>query len=251
MDTRTLTMAAAFALTLAPLTATEAQEPAASLEGIVLDASTMSALPGVLIAAETGQKAKTDEDGHYELWDVPPGSHRVAVVTPTCGVSFVDITFRAGETQRAGFQVPSGETMVGVSETRSGGSGGRFLTAAEIEEMRPASVFDLLRRIEPGMVSGPGGQPGRSSTLRGRVTTPSGPTVPVVVLDGVVLGTLAPEVINDIKPGNLASIEVLRGAAAGWEFGTGGSGGVIKLSTKRGMGAGEMRRDPERCPIPW
>ncbi len=122
--------------------------------------------------------------------------------------------------------------------------------AEEIAAMKVQRLSDVLRRKAPGMVGGVGGQPGDGTRLRGRTrTAASGSSQPVVVLDGVVLGSASIRDIDDIAPADVAFIEIRRGAAGGWSYGTGGAGGVIKIQTKRGQGL--LRTDPEFCEPPW
>ncbi len=107
----------------------------------------------------------------------------------------------------------------------------------------------VLRRVVPSMVGGRSGRPGSETKLRGRTRSASGGSnAPVVVLDGVVLGTSSIRDIDDIQVGDVALIEILRGASGGWSYGTGGAGGVIKIWTKRGQGL--RLQDPESCELP-
>jgi len=73
---------------------------------------------------------------------------------------------------------------------------------------------------------------------------------PAVVLDGANLGTSGIQSLQDIRPSDVAWIEVFRGAVGGWEVGTGGSGGLIRIQTKRGRAMEPPSLDPELCDIP-
>ncbi|GMV06554.1 MAG: hypothetical protein AMXMBFR53_28300 [Gemmatimonadota bacterium] len=53
-----------------------------------------------------------------------------------------------------------------------------------------------------------------------------------------------------IRPSGVAWIEVFRGAVGGWEVGAGGSGGLIRIQTKRGRPMEPPSLDPELCDIP-
>ena len=69
----------------------------------------------------------------------------------------------------------------------------------------------------------------------------------MVIFDGVQVGD-GERALQDFKPVDVYSMEILRGASRGWEYGTGGAGGVIKIVTKTGdLGYGVEH--PDRCDI--
>ena len=80
-----------------------------------------------------------------------------------------------------------------------------------------------------------------------RTRTVQGVSPPVVVFDGVVMGD-AWGALRDLKPEDVYSLEVLRGASRGWVYGTGGSGGVIRVETRAGE-TGYGVAHPDRCDI--
>jgi TonB-dependent SusC/RagA subfamily outer membrane receptor len=98
------------------------------------------------------------------------------------------------------------------------------------------------------------GTPGGDLQLRLRgVTSILGSVAPLYVLDGTILsdasvpiGTatitggddFVPSRIADLNPNDIASIEILKGAAATTLYGSKGSNGVVVIKTKRG------RRNP-------
>lgn len=70
--------------------------------------------------------------------------------------------------------------------------------------------------------------PGGSSNIQIRGTNSiSGGTTPIVVADGVVIGS-----INDVNPNDIASVEILKDAAAQAIYGARAANGVILLTTK-------------------
>lgn len=56
--------------------------PVVNLEGIVRNRTTKAPLPGVTIEVEGAGKVATDAQGHFELFDVAVGKHRVTVSGP-------------------------------------------------------------------------------------------------------------------------------------------------------------------------
>lgn len=92
-------------------------------------------------------------------------------------------------------------------------------------------VGEMLRGKAAGVFvttndAGPGGS--SNILIRGRSSI-SGGTNPIVIADGVRIGS-----INDINPNDIESIEILKDAAAQAIYGARASNGVILITTKRG-----------------
>lgn len=218
------------------------------IEGLTVDAQSGLPFPNVQLRFDTGERITSDAQGQYTLADVPPGHHRVAIVTGRCNVSFGEVDLAPGEIKRVAFAVPS--EMVGqdpsVAELKKR-SDGDFYSGAELEEMNPRNLLEALRRLAPDMVGPVGGQPGAGASLRGRTRTAQGPNPPVVVFDGVQVGD-GMRALRDFKAQDVTSMEILKGASRGWEYGTGGAGGVIKIVTRAGE-PGHGIAHPDRCQI--
>lgn len=88
----------------------------------------------------------------------------------------------------------------------------------------------LAGKVAGLTVSKQGGSPTGGSTIRLRgLTTFGANTEPLIVIDGVIGGSL-----NNVDPNDIASIDVLKDASAGAIYGTRGSSGVIIITTKSG-----------------
>jgi hypothetical protein len=247
---RILTAAAGIALVAGP---TAAQEPEKTplptvVEGLTLDALSGLPFPNVQLRFDTGERITSDEQGRYMIDGIQPGYHRVALVTGRCNVTFADLELAPGEIKRIAFQVPS--EMVGVRpghEELRKRSEGEYYSSDELEEMSARNLLDVLRRVAPDMVGPQSGLPGASPTLVGRTRTARGVAEPIVVFDGIQVGD-GVRALRDFKPADVYSMEILRGAGRGWEYGTGGAGGVIKIVTQSGdLGYGVEH--PDRCDI--
>ncbi len=71
---------------------------------------------------------------------------------------------------------------------------------------------------------------------------------PVVVVDGV-RASDGSRMIHSIDPSDVALLELLPGAVAGWEYGSDGAAGVIRVTTLNGRSVvGEP--DTEGCRVP-
>lgn len=217
------------------------------VEGYVLSTETGRPVPNVQLRFDSGHRVTSDADGRYVITGVPAGLHRVALVTSYCQVTFADLELVSGEIKRVEFQVPPDERSGPSQDDVKRNSSGSYYTRADLQEMRVSDLIEVLRRVAPDMVGGRGGQPGARVALVGRTRTAVGAVSPVVVFDGVVVADPV-AALRDANPVDIYSLEILRGATGGWAYGTGGSGGVIRVETKGGMEAFGVS-DPDRCEI--
>lgn len=223
---------------------------AATLEGVVVSTITGTRVSGVLVAVEGGPRTLTDGDGTYRLEGVPPGEHRVAVVAPGCQIATATVALSALETRAVAFEIAY-DPEAGERAARRRRPGGKVVTGRDIEAMHASTLLDVLARVAPGMLGSTPPQPGMDPEARSRSPVGlRGDVAPAVVLDGANLGPSGIQVLQDIRPSDVAWIEVFRGAVGGWEVGTGGSGGLIRIQTKRGRPMEPPSLDPELCDIP-
>jgi hypothetical protein len=227
------------------------QETEFTVRGMVIDTVRGDPVPGVLLRLDVGPKVISDRSGGYEFRDLPDGSYEVAVVTPDCQVSFGSFESRAASRVFLVFQVPPTESTNPLPPSVPL-PGSKVLNAAEIEDFHVTTLADLLQRVSPGLIRSTPGQPGQQSRIRSRgVASVQGPLSPILVLDGVNLGPMESEDMLDmVKPPEIAFLEIYRGASGGWSYGTGASGGVIRITRKKGGESPPPDLDPERCPIP-
>lgn len=222
----------------------------AALEGFVIASTGGARIPGVLVVVDTGERAKTDADGAYALKDLSSGTHRLALVAPGCQITFASVEVRPGEHRTLGFEIVF-DPAAAEGARRKRSPSGKVMTAREIEALHVQTLTDVLARMAPGFVGASPPQPGQEARVRSRRSVSARADVaPAVIVDGVHLGTLETEQLSGIHPSDVAWIEVLRGASGGWEVGTGGSGGLVRIQTKRGRRMDMPYVEPERCEIP-
>ena len=89
----------------------------------------------------------------------------------------------------------------------------------------------MLEGKVPGVQITTDGQPGADPMVRIRGIGSFGSTAPLYVVDGVPVGTT----IRDFSPNDIASIQVLKDAAAGAIYGSRAANGVIIITTKNGQ----------------
>jgi TonB-linked SusC/RagA family outer membrane protein len=101
----------------------------------------------------------------------------------------------------------------------------------ELAEAPVANISNALAgRVSGVMMNANGGRPGADNPdiyIRGIATT--GNANPLIVVDGVIRNN-----INEVDPTTIASVTVLKDAAAVAPYGLGGANGVILITTKRG-----------------
>ena len=222
----------------------------ATLEGFVLSSSTGRRLPGVLVAVEAGPRTLSDADGAYRLVGIEPGERRIALVAPGCQITIANVGLWPGGAKSLAFEADFDPT-VAERLTQRRRSAGKVVTATEIEAMRVPRFLDVIARVAPGMVRMMPTQPGAAPVAGNRAPVGFSESVPpAVILDGVLQGASGFQVLQDINPADVAWLEVFSGASGGWVVGTGGSGGLIRIQTKRGRQMDAPLLDPERCEIP-
>lgn len=220
-----------------------------ALTGVVRASGDGSPVAGVLILLDTGERTTSDAAGAYRIPAVASGRRDVALVAPGCQITFRTVTLEPGMT-RADLDIAFDEKVV-ADLTRKQRAGGTLVTAAEIQEMNAHTLMDVLARVAPGMVVSPATQPGGDARIAGRgYVTAQGTRTPAVVVDGVALGPDGSNQLNAIPASEVAWLEIHRGASGGWELGTGGAGGLIRVNTRRGGAGGPPTLDPRLCPIP-
>jgi TonB-linked SusC/RagA family outer membrane protein len=214
---------------------------------------TGTGMPGVnVIVKNTTSGTTSDSDGNYSL-EIP-----ASISDPTLVFSFIG--YQTEEVAVGGRTVvdlkltPSAETLNEVVVVGYGTQLKRDVTGAITKVdadvlMRTASpnAIDQLKGNAAGVdIITASAVPGGASRIRvrGNRTMTANSTnanndardadqldAPLLVVDGIPYsGTL-----NDISPNDIASMEILKDASATAIYGSRGAGGVILITTKRGM----------------
>jgi len=192
-------------------------------------------IPGVNIVIQgTTQGAVTDVDGNYSI--TVPGPDAILVFS-SIGYATQSITVGSQTT----INVTLAEELTSLEEIVVIGYGTqkkKELTSAisnvKSEEFNKGSVNNAAQLVQ-GKVAGlsinrPGGNPNQGFTMRLRgLSTIGANTQPLVVIDGVVGGSL-----DNVDPNDIESMDVLKDGSAAAIYGTRGSSGVIIVTTKKG-----------------
>ena len=113
------------------------------------------------------------------------------------------------------------------------------VNAEELKKVSNSNISTMLEGKVPGVQITTDGQPGADPMVRIRGIGSFGSTAPLYVVDGVPVGTT----IRDFSPNDIASIQVLKDAAAGAVYGSRAANGVIIITTKNGQKDQPLRVD--------
>jgi len=192
-------------------------------------------LPGVSIAIQgTAEGTVSDINGNYSI--VVPGSDAVLTFS---FMGFTTQSITIGNQTVIDVMLVSDvtaldEVMIIGYGTQKKKEVTSAITSVKSEEFNKGNINNpaqLLQGKVAGLsISKPGGNPngGYDIRLRG-LSTIGANTQPLVVIDGVIGGSL-----NNVDPNDIQSIDVLKDGSAAAIYGTRGSSGVIIVTTKKG-----------------
>ncbi|NOY37445.1 MAG: TonB-dependent receptor plug domain-containing protein [Chlorobi bacterium] len=192
-------------------------------------------LPGVNILIQgTMQGTVSDADGNYSL--LIPGPDAVLVFS---SVGYATQSIVVGnQTTIDVVLAPELKSLDEIVVIGYGTQKKKELTSAisnvKADEFNKGNVNSPAQLIQ-GKVAGlsiskPGGNPNADYTIRLRgLSTIGANTQPLVVIDGVVGGSL-----DNVDPNDIETIDVLKDGSAAAIYGTRGSSGVIMVTTKQG-----------------
>jgi TonB-dependent starch-binding outer membrane protein SusC len=207
---------------------------AQTVSGVVVDAETNEALIGVnILVRGTQTGTTTNMEGEYSL--------SVASLDQTLVFRYlgyktqeVPINGRSVINVRLESDVIYGDELVVVAygvQRRSLVTGAiSRIESAQIEQAAPLRVEQALQGRTAGViVMQNSGQPGSSATVRIRGIGTTGDAEPLYVVDGMPVGA-----IDYLNPNDIASVEVLKDAAATAIYGARGANGVVMITTASG-----------------
>ncbi|MEO5739247.1 MAG: TonB-dependent receptor plug domain-containing protein, partial [Vicinamibacterales bacterium] len=224
----------------------QAQAPRATIRGTVTDQSTGAPIFGATVSiAGTPRAASSNEQGRYVLANVPQGILAIEVRRVGYGmtrranlhVDRADLTL-----DLALNSAPLSLEAVSVSATVDpiSGKNAPFAISKLTAEQMPvptvgAASAALIGKIAGVSVLRASGAPGAGSFVQLR--SPSSPfksNSPLYVVDGVLLNEAQSVTTQDIEGYDIATIEVIKGAAAAALYGSRAAGGVIAITTRGG-----------------
>ena len=254
-----LRAALAAALLVIVTSAGWAQQQQGTIAGTVTDRVAGTPLAGARISIlGTNRSAVTNQEGRYTLAGVRVGAYQVQAVligygaaTNTAnvtggGIEALDFGLRAAVVSLDAIVV----TATGEERGRVMGNVVSTINAADVVPLSSVTTFgDLLSgRTANVQVLSSSGTVGTGTRVRIRgLNSFSLSNEPIYYVDGVrmesssnslSLGTGGQSFsrINDINPEEIESIEIVKGPSAATLYGTQAANGVIRITTKRGLG---------------
>jgi len=205
------------------------------ISGTVTDEAFGEGLPGVTVLVKgTSRGTSTDFDGNYSISDL---SSDAVLVFSYVGYTTQEIPVNNKTTINVVMKediMALDEVVIvdyGYGKVRKDDMTGSTasISSAELAKIPVASTAEALSGRLPGVnVTTADGEPGADVRIRvrggGSITQDNSP---LYVVDGFIVSD-----INDIPPNDIASIDVLKDAAATAVYGAQASNGVIVVTTK-------------------
>lgn len=205
------------------------------ISGTITDAENGDPLIGAsILVAGTSSGTATDFDGSYKL-SVPAGATQI-VVSYT---GYTSQTITLGASNVVDVALSAGELLDEVVVVGYGTTTRKQVTSAvqsvKAEDFNQGNVNDPLQLVQGKVaglaISNVGNDPNGETTTRLRgLATLGANTEPLVVIDGVIGGSL-----STVDPNDIESIDVLKDGSAAAIYGSRASSGVIIVTTKKGV----------------
>jgi hypothetical protein len=129
-----------------------------------------------------------------------------------CPIVLLTVTFLGMACASGGGSSDTGSQQPGVSRSRN------LITRAEIEAINESTAYDVVEQLHPDWFTS-------------RVTLRTGPILPVVYLDNMRRGEVSE--LRSIPIDDVEEIRFINARDATTRWGTGVSGGVIQVTTRR------------------
>lgn len=225
-------LSSAFCLLFLVFGAFHAQAQTRTVTGKVVDASTGESLPGVNVLVKgTGTGTITNLDGNYQV--EVPGPEAVLVfsfvgfVSEEVSVgnqSTIDVNFspdleQLQEVVVIGYGTQKKEDLTGA------------ISVVNTDAINKVPTNDIRKSMQgqvPGVSVQSGGEPGADPVVRIRGIGSFNNNDPLYIVDGIQTP------ISQVPVSDVASIQILKDAAAASIYGSRAANGVVIITTKRG-----------------
>ena len=230
-----LTVSSVLAVTDNSLSAIEALQ--SNITGTITDENGVPLSGASIVVKGTTTGAVADFDGNYAI-NAPSDA---TLVFSYVGYARQEVQINGRSSVNATLQPDAAAldevVLVGYGTQKKGEVTGAIetVTAEQLSIVQVASTIDAIKGQIAGVdVQSTGGRPGQNPTvrIRGRRSI-SASNDPLYVVDGIPLIDGA-DSMADINPNDIASMQVLKDAAATAVYGSRGANGVILVSTNRG-----------------
>jgi len=233
-----------------------AQSVYGKIRGLVVEEGTDMPLTGANVFLEgTSLGSATDGDGYFEIQSVQPGTYNLQVVFVGYKTVKQEVTVAASQDVTVNVQLQV--DMLQLDEIVVTGMGGTQIKEKLGVKIAQVKAEELIGSDENNVVAAMSGkianveitsfsgEPGATKFIRIRgQNTIEGNTEPLFVIDGIPVdnstrgitngGTVQANRISDLNPEDIASMDVLKGAAAAAIYGSRAANGVVLITTKSG-----------------
>ncbi len=217
-----------------PAMASMAQVQTITVKGQVVDQEGLPLVGATVKVKDSSDGTVTDLDGNFQL-EVP--SNAILLVSYV-GFTEREIAVR-GRAIIEQIQLDTDDhildqvVVVGYGTQKKADLTGSVsvVNAEQLKKTSNSNISTMLEGKVAGVQITTDGQPGADPSVRIRGIGSFGSTAPLYVIDGVPMGTT----IRDFSPNDIATIQVLKDAAAGAIYGSRAANGVIIITTKSGM----------------
>ncbi len=229
----------------------------ANVEGTITDAATGAAIADARVTVEgTRLQGVTNVTGYYRIPGIPAGTVTLQVRRIGYKTLSNTVTLADGQNFTGDFAITASVLLLeevvvtgtaGKQERRAQGAVVADVDVAGLAQVAPINTAtDALRaRVAGVSVTSASGSSGTSNQIRIRgAASISLSNEPLLYIDGVRVasggapqwftGGQAFERLNDLEPGDIESIEIVKGPAAAALYGADATAGVIQVITKRG-----------------
>ena len=220
-----------------------------TIAGLVYDSETDKPLAGANVFLEnTSYGAATDEEGMFIIDNVPPGKYTVVVNYIGYSKKSTKITLDAGDKIKLNFALQQSlmdldEIIVTGSrsgkEKRALASPVTIISENDLKLMPIDNMRDLFEGKVPSGYSLDIGFTNRNRqtiALRGSQAFTTYNNTVKTYIDGVEVADYGYSPLASIDYNDIEKIEILRGPMASTLYGSGASGGIIQIFTKKGSG---------------
>lgn len=228
-----------------------------SVTGKVVDrASSLPVADARVFVTGTALEVSTNAQGDYRLASVRPGRAQIVVLRLGYRAAQDTVTIVAGQTLTHNVQLSQSlTTLADVVVTGTAGNQERRAQASQIATIPTAEIVkeiptvktvnELLQSRVPGIAVNSGsGTAGANRQIRIRgAASINLSNEPLIFVDGVKfqrqnmtpgVGGQTTDILNNLNPDEIESVEVVKGPAASTLYGADASAGVIQIFTKRG-----------------
>lgn len=224
-----------------------------SVKGKVIDEKSEPVSFATVVLKGTSYGANTDDDGIYEISNVPIGSYTLEISYVGYGTYSQAVSVTAGSTpiniQLKTDYLALNEVVVvgyGTKQVKDLTGSVTSVSAKDFDKGAVASPEQLITGKVAGIqVTSSGGAPGASSTIKVRGgSSLNASNDPLIVIDGVPVDNAgvsgSANALNLINPNDIENITVLKDASAAAIYGSRAANGVIIITTKRGTNSAKL-----------